>query len=164
MGARPELGPLGVTAPLQNPGTGHGLGLARIAQRSCGSKRPEHRNVPRCVYSANERFVSDTAVCTIFWRLQLACRAQPAAIYKYSVVVHSFTVVTLKIPFALLCGVHFPVPSVSRTTVDPPYIPSGTGKLEAGFRRSHASRNDTGRSRFDFRSVLTNPIAKYLDR
>ena len=41
MGDVLELGPLGVTAPLQNPGIGHGLGLARIAQRSRDSKRPE---------------------------------------------------------------------------------------------------------------------------
>ena len=32
MGARPELGPLGATAPLQNPrtATGHGLGLGLV--------------------------------------------------------------------------------------------------------------------------------------
>ena len=54
-----ELGPLGVTAPLRNPRTGHGLGLARIAQRSRGSKRPELSACARCVYSANERFVNE---------------------------------------------------------------------------------------------------------
>ena len=47
MGDVLELGPLGVTAPLQNPGRQHDLGIARISQRGRGSKRPEHRDVPR---------------------------------------------------------------------------------------------------------------------
>ena len=47
MGDVLELGPLGVTAPLQNPGRRHNLGIARIAQRGRGSKRPELSACPR---------------------------------------------------------------------------------------------------------------------
>ena len=46
------LGPLGATAPLHNPGKAKAVPYARILKRSRDSKRPELKDVPHPVNSA----------------------------------------------------------------------------------------------------------------